>query len=275
MTDLLRSPHDTLQAIAGIARHAGDAILEVYASDFEVRGKDDASPVTAADERAEAIILAGLRALSPDVHVIAEEEVAAGRVPEVDRVFWLVDPLDGTKEFINRNGEFTVNIALVVDGQPGLGAVFAPALDRMFLGAQGSGAFVEEQGHRRPIACRTVPAEGLVVVASRSHGDAAALESFLAGRQVAETRSAGSSLKLCLVASGEADVYPRLGRTMEWDIAGGHAVLLAAGGRIEVVADGTPLRYGKPGFDNPHFAAWGAGAQHNGHRQALLPNRRR
>lgn len=260
MTDLPLSPLDTLHAIEQIARQAGAAILEVYGSDFEVRGKDDASPVTAADERGEAIILAGLRKLAPAIPIVAEEEVAAGRIPEVGRVFWLVDPLDGTKEFIRRNGEFTVNIALIVDGRPVLGAVFAPALDRMFLGAEGAGAWVEENGIRRPLACRRAPAEGLTVVASRSHGDAAALDAFLAGRPVARTRSAGSSLKLCLVASGEADVYPRLGRTMEWDIAAGHAVLAAAGGRIETVADHTPLRYGKPGFDNPHFAAWGLGA---------------
>lgn len=257
MIDLPPSSLDTLHAIARISRKAGDAILDVYASNFEVRGKDDKSPVTAADERAEAIILAELRTLAPDVPIVAEEEVAAGRVPNVDRRFWLVDPLDGTKEFINRNDEFTVNIALIVDGQPILGVVFAPALDLLFLGAEGVGAFVEEGGSRHAISCRRAPAEGLTVVASRSHGDAAALDAFLAGRRVAHTRSAGSSLKLCLVARGQADVYPRLGRTMEWDIAAGHAVLAAAGGRIETVTERTPLRYGKPGFDNPHFAAWG------------------
>jgi 3'(2'), 5'-bisphosphate nucleotidase len=256
----LPTPLDTLNALAQIARRAGEAIMEVYATDFEVRGKDDASPVTAADERAEAIILASLRQLTHDLPIVAEEEVAAGRTPSVGGSFWLVDPLDGTKEFINRNGEFTVNIALIVDGQPQLGVVFAPALNRLFMGAVGVGAFVEEKGTRRAIACRAVPAEGLTVVASRSHGDATALDAFLAGRQVAHTRSAGSSLKLCLVASGEADVYPRLGRTMEWDIAAGHAVLLAARGRVLTVADGQPLRYGKPGFDNPHFAAWGLSA---------------
>lgn len=260
MTQLPLSPLDILHAIEQIARQAGAAILEVYGSDFEVRGKEDASPVTAADERGEAIILAGLRNLTPGIPIVAEEEVAAGRVPKIDRVFWLVDPLDGTKEFISRNGEFTVNIALIVDGRPALGVVFAPALDRMFVGSEGNGAYVDEHGKRRPITCRRPPEEGLTVVASRSHGDAAALETFLAGRSVAHTRSAGSSLKLCLVASGEADVYPRLGRTMEWDIAAGHAVLAAAGGRIETVADHTPLRYGKPGFDNPHFAAWGEDA---------------
>lgn len=253
----LSSPIDTLNTLAQIARQAGEAIMEIYGTDFVVRGKDDASPVTEADQCAEAIILAGLRQFTPALPIVAEEEVAAGRIPEVGGSFWLVDPLDGTKEFISRNGEFTVNIALIVDGQPQLGVVLAPALDRLFLGAAGAGAFVEEHGTRRAITCREVPAEGLTVVASRSHGDAAALDTFLAGSQVAHTRSAGSSLKLCLVASGEADVYPRLGRTMEWDIAAGHAVLLAAGGRVLTVTDSQPLRYGKPGFDNPHFAAWG------------------
>lgn len=245
-----------MQALAAIARRAGDEIMAVYATDFGVRGKSDASPVTEADERAEALIVPALQALAPDVPVVAEEAVAAGRVPEVGRRFWLVDPLDGTKEFISRNGEFTVNIALVEDGAPRLGVVLAPALGRLFAGVVGQGAWVEEGGLRRAIAVRRPPAEGLTVVASRSHGDAAALEAYLAGRRVARQVSAGSSLKLCLVAAGEADLYPRLGRTMEWDIAAGHAVLAAAGGSVNDLG-GRPLRYGKPGFDNPHFVASG------------------
>ncbi|PTD98115.1 3'(2'),5'-bisphosphate nucleotidase CysQ [Pseudothauera lacus] len=248
-----------LASCMAVARDAGAVIMQVYATDFAVRGKDDASPVTEADEKAEAVILAGLRGLAVQAPVVAEEEVAAGRVPVVGDRFWLVDPLDGTKEFIGRNGEFTVNIALIERGEPVLGVVYAPALGRLFAGVAGRGAFVEDADGRRPIGCRAVPAAGLSVVASRSHGDAAALEAFLAGRRVAELKSAGSSLKLCLVAAGEADVYPRLGRTMEWDIAAGHAVLSAAGGRVVRVDDGSPLRYGKPGFDNPHFAAWGLG----------------
>ena len=245
-----------LAAVVVIARAAADVILEVYATDFTVRGKEDASPVTEADERAEAVILAGLQALAPEVTVVAEEAVAAGANPVVGEWFWLVDPLDGTKEFISRNGEFTVNIALVHDGVPVLGVVLAPALGRLFVGVHGQGAWLEDGAGRRPIHCRAVPAEGLTVVASRSHGDAVALDAFLAGRKVADTTNAGSSLKLCLVAAGEADLYPRLGRTMEWDIAAGHAVLLAAGGQVSDLA-GKPLHYGKPGFDNPHFAASG------------------
>ncbi len=251
------SPHaDLLEGLVPVVRAAGELVMAVYRTDFDVRGKDDASPVTEADERAEALILPALESLLPGVPVIAEEAVAAGRVPAIAERFWLVDPLDGTKEFIRRNGEFTVNIALVENGVPVLGVVLAPAIDRMFLGAAGYGAFVEEGGSRRPIRCRAAPAEGLTVVASRSHGDAAALDAFLAGRKVAALKNAGSSLKLCLIASGEADLYPRLGRTMEWDIAAGHAVLAAAGGKVRTLA-GEALRYGKPGLDNPHFVASG------------------
>lgn len=260
MNEKAHSPQQLLDAVAQITRDAGRVILEVYATDFAVRGKDDASPVTEADERAEKLILPALAALTPGVPVVAEEEVAAGRVPAIGERFWLVDPLDGTKEFIGRNGEFTVNVALIERGEPVLGVVLAPALGRhgrLFAGAVGVGAWVDDDAGRRPIRCRAVPADGLTVVASRSHGDAAALDAFLAGRKVASLANAGSSLKLCLVAAGEADLYPRLGRTMEWDIAAGHAVLRAAGGEVTRLDDGQPLRYGKPGFDNPHFVAAG------------------
>ena len=253
-----------LTALSTLARQAGAVIMAVYATDFAVQGKADASPVTEADQRAEAVILAGLAALAPDIPVVAEEAVAAGHTPEVGDRFWLVDPLDGTKEFIQRNGEFTVNIALIEHGLPVLGVVLAPALGpqgRLWAGAVGFGATEEDASGRRSMACRPVPADGLTVLASRSHGDAAALAAFLAGhlagRRVAAVSTAGSSLKLCLLAAGQADLYPRLGRTMEWDIAAGHAVLAAAGGRVCRVDDGAPLRYGKPGFENPHFFATG------------------
>jgi 3'(2'), 5'-bisphosphate nucleotidase len=247
-----------LDAIAKLTRDAGALIMDIYATDFAVRGKGDASPVTEADEKAEALLLKGLARLFPGIPVVAEEAVAAGGVPEaVEDQFWLVDPLDGTKEFISRNGEFTVNVALVRHGQPVMGVVYTPALDKLYAGAQGLGAYLEHAGRREPIHVRAVPDAGLTVVGSRSHGDAQAMEAFLAGRQVAEFRSAGSSLKLCLVAAGEADLYPRLGRTMEWDIAAGHAVLAAAGGSVKRVDNGAALSYGKPGFDNPHFVAAG------------------
>ncbi len=246
-------------ALLDIVREAGARVMAVYATDFDVVDKADASPVTEADRSADALIVARLRALTPDIFIVSEESTEAGQRPADGARFWLVDPLDGTKEFINRNGEFTVNIALIEHGQPVLGVVLVPALGRLFSGIAGVGAWLEDADGAREIRCRVPPAEGLTVVASRSHGDAAALDAYLAGRRVADLRNAGSSLKICLVAAGEADVYPRLGRTMEWDIAAGHAVLVAAGGHIEQV-DGAPFTYGKPDFANPHFAAWGLGA---------------
>ena len=198
----------------------------------------------------------GLQVLEPGVPVVAEEAVARGEVPVVGRRFWLVDPLDGTREFVQRNGEFTVNIALVVDAAPVAGVVFAPAIDLLFAGVVGGGAFLEEDGVRAAMACRTPPPEGLDVLVSRAHDDASALQHFLRGRRVAGYRPAGSSLKFGLLAAGRADLYPRLSRTMEWDTAAGHAVLAAAGGEVTDLA-GAPLRYGKPGFENPHFVARG------------------
>ncbi len=245
-----------LEALVPIVRAAGAAVMEVYRSDFSAQEKADGSALTAADARAEALITRALLKLRPDLPVVAEEAVAGGLQPAAGRLFWLVDPLDGTREFVNRNGEFTVNVALIEDGAPVLGAVLAPALGRLFLGADGIGAFLEEDGKRRPIHCRKPPAAGLTVVASRSHGDAAALDTFLAGRRVAALANAGSSLKLCLIAAGEADLYPRLGRTMEWDTAAAHAVLAAAGGSVRTLG-GEPLRNGKAGLENPPYGASG------------------
>ena len=250
------SPADLLAPVVAIARAAGRAVLEVYETDFEVRNKADASPVTDADLRAQAIIVPSLLELTPGVPVVSEEDADAVAGTGALR-FWLVDPLDGTKEFIQRNGEFTVNIGLVEDRRPVLGVVFAPAIDRLFAGAAQHGSFAESDGCTAPIACRPVPDEGLTAVSSRSHGDDEALRSFLRGRRVARSIAAGSSLKFCLVAAGEADLYPRLGRTMEWDTAAGHAVLSAAGGRVTDVG-GAELRYGKPEFANPPFVASGS-----------------
>ncbi|MFL6663043.1 MAG: 3'(2'),5'-bisphosphate nucleotidase CysQ, partial [Rhizobacter sp.] len=243
-----------LNAVRDIVLRAGHVVMEVYAGDFAVHGKRDASPVTQADLRAEALIVPALQALTPDLAIVAEERVEAGDVPSCGARFWLVDALDGTREFVSRNGEFTVNVALVENGTPVLGVVHAPALGRLFAGAAGVGAWTEDTAGRRAIRCRALPARGATVLASRSHGDADALANFLEGRRVAGVRLAGSSLKLGLLAAGEADVYPRFGRTMEWDIAAGHAVLAAAGGTV-VDLRGEPLRYLKPGFENPHFIA--------------------
>jgi 3'(2'), 5'-bisphosphate nucleotidase len=247
-----------LPAIVALADRAGAVILEHYQGDVAVRAKADASPVTAADEAAEAVILAGLAELTPQIPVVAEETVAAGHVPEIgDGPFWLVDPLDGTKEFLSRNGEFTVNIALIEAREPVLGVVLAPARASAWWGARGKGAMARDaQGATRAITVRKAPADGVVAIASRSHRDAET-QAFLDQAGVGKCISAGSSLKFCLVAEGKADLYPRFGRTMEWDVAAGHAVLAAAGGRV-TTRDGAPFLYRKPGFENPPFIARGA-----------------
>ena len=248
---------DWLPQLRDLAWRAGEVVMRVYAGEHGLRTKADDSPVTEADELAEALIVAGLAAIAPAVPIVAEEAAAAGRVPATGDRFWLVDPLDGTREFVQRNGEFTVNIALIDGGRPVLGVVLAPALGELYWGIAGVGAGRQDRHGERTIRCRCLPPQGLTVLASRSHGDEAALASYLSGRRVAAVRHAGSSLKLCLLAAGEADLYPRFGRTMEWDIAAGHAVLAAAGGEV-LDLDGQPLRYGKPGFENPHFVARGS-----------------
>ncbi len=262
---------DIIAVLKLIAERAGKVILAYYAeaAEVEVREKDDASPVTEADEAAETFILGALNTLTPDIPVVAEEAMAAGEVPEIDGGrFWLVDPLDGTREFLSRNGEFTVNIALIEDGQPAAGVVHAPAMAMTWAGvcgdkedgSKGSGraVFAETDRPAMDIRARPMPEAGAVVIASRRHGSGAELEQFLENYKVAERVTAGSSLKFCLIAAGRADLYPRFGRTMEWDTAAGHAVLLAAGGQVYTL-DGEPLDYGKPGFENPHFYAVGAG----------------
>jgi 3'(2'), 5'-bisphosphate nucleotidase len=243
-----------LPKLIEIADQAGAVVLEHYAGDGAVGRKADDSPVTAADGAAEAVILAALRELTPSIPIVAEEEVSAGRVPSIgEGPFWLVDPLDGTREFISRNGEFTVNIGLIDNGLPIAGVVAAPAIGVLWCGAAGHGASRREAGEMRKIEVRSPPAHGRIAVASRSHRDAAT-DDWLKEQGITDTVSAGSSLKFCLVAEGKADVYPRFGPTMEWDTSAGHAVLRAAGGKI-VTAEGAPLRYGKPAFRNPGFIA--------------------
>ena len=248
-----------------IAREAGRAILEVYTLDFEVDFKADASPLTEADLASHRLIAAALAELTPDLPVLSEE---SAQLPTETRrswtTFWLVDPLDGTKEFVKRNGEFTVNIALIHEGRPVLGVVHAPVLDVSYSAAEGAGAFKRDGlGEDRPIRTRAPEDRGLTVVASRSHSNAAT-ETFLAAvgeRFDIELVSRGSALKICLVAEGAAHLYPRTGPTMEWDTAAAQAVLEQAGGTMTRFDERTPLRYNKPDLLNPHFvAAYGADA---------------
>ena len=256
---------DTAAALTVIALKAGRAIMEIYEAGFSVELKDDRSPVTEADRRAEALILAALAELAPDIAVVSEEAGPPAATEPAPERFFLVDPLDGTREFIDRNGEFTVNIALIEQGRPVLGVVLAPAAERLFAGCAEEGAFelpaesetraLDRDAWRR-IATRPAKAGSLRAVTSRSHRDAQT-DAYLAKVGATSTVSAGSSLKFCLIACGEADVYPRFGRTMEWDTAAGHAVLDAAGGAV-LTPDGRPLRYGKAesGYANPPFVAW-------------------
>lgn len=251
------------EAFAQLTVDAGIAVMRVYAEGCRVKWKADASPVSEADELAEAIILKALASLVPGVPVLAEERAAAGIKPALDGRFILVDPVDGTREFISRNGEFTVNIALIERGIPVAGAVYAPALGRLWYGAHEAirceiapGGRVAE-AERTIVSTRPAPVGNYVALASRSHCDAAT-EAFLSRLPIAERRSAGSSLKFCVVADGLADVYPRFGPTMEWDTGAGDAVLRAAGG-VVLSVDGGPLRYGKTHTDyrNGGFVAWG------------------
>ncbi len=262
--------HDRLtETIRRLALEAGEVIMSIYDSaDFEVRSKGDASPVTEADEAADRLISAGLRAAFPDLPLVTEEQAATHT--QSAATFLIVDPLDGTKEFIQRRGDFTVNIAYVENGVPQRGVVYAPARGRLFY-TNAVGASVEETGTldkdkvgiTQPIRVSEPDNDALMVVASKSHRDQAT-DDYIGRYAVRDMTSAGSSLKFCLVATGEADLYPRLGRTMEWDTAAGHAVLRGAGGEVVRFDDLRPLTYGKPGFENPFFIAYAPGC-------ALMP----
>ena len=247
-----------------LSLEAGDKIMEIYnGTDFEVKSKSDDSPVTIADEAADEIISAGLREAFPDVALVTEEQAASHSVTA--KTFLIVDPLDGTKEFINRRGDFTVNIAYVVDGFAVRGVVYAPAKGRLFY-TNADGVSLEETGDFAKdtvgpvtsIKVTTPDNNALMVVASKSHRDQAT-DDYINKYNVKDMKSAGSSLKFCLVATGEADIYPRVGRTMEWDTAAGHAVLAGAGGEVVRFDDHTPLRYGKKIFENPFFIAYASG----------------
>lgn len=249
-----------------LALAGGNKIMEIYNSDdFEVKTKSDNSPVTEADEAADAVISEGLSSEFPEIVLVTEEQ-SHSHSQQAD-VFLIVDPLDGTKEFINRRGDFTVNIALVENGVPTRGVVYAPAKNRMFF-TQADGTSVEETGpfetgtigETRPISVSSPKNDALIVVASKSHRDQAT-DDYIAKYKVADMTSAGSSLKFCLVATGEADLYPRVGRTMEWDTAAGHAVLNGAGGHVVRFDDLTPLTYGKDDYANPFFIAYSKGVE--------------
>jgi 3'(2'), 5'-bisphosphate nucleotidase len=256
--------HTLIPVIRRLALEAGDRIMQVYnGPDFAVKAKSDASPVTEADEAADALISAGLRAAFPDVTLITEEQAASHS--QTASTFLIVDPLDGTKEFVQRRGDFTVNIAYVENGVPLRGVVYAPAQGRLFY-TEADGRSVEETGvHEKnligtatPITVSKPDNTALMVVASKSHRDAAT-DDYIAKYACKDMKSAGSSLKFCLIATGEADLYPRLGRTMEWDTAAGDAVLRGAGGHVVRFDDHSPLAYGKQGWDNPFFIAYAPG----------------
>jgi len=254
---------DLVAEMRRLALAAGDRILQVYhGPGFEVQAKGDASPVTEADLAADAVISAGLRAAFPALPLITEEQAASHA--QAARTFLIVDPLDGTKEFVQRRGDFTVNIAFVQDGVPTHGVVYAPAKGRLFYtcadgtSVEEAGPFGDPPGALTPLRVATPDNAALMVVASKSHRDRAT-DDYIARYAVRDMTSAGSSLKFCLVAAGEADLYPRLGRTMEWDTAAGDAVLRGAGGHVIRFDDLTPLRYGKPGWDNPFFIAHAPG----------------
>ncbi len=261
-----------VEGVVETAFRAGQAAMRIYATDFAVSYKDDQSPVTAADHASEAVILGGLAELAPGIPVIAEESVSEGRMPETSRYFFLVDPLDGTREFMKKNGEFTINIALIEAGVPKFGLIYAPALSKLYLTLSPEEAVSAMLPSNlsylkpgslnwQPMRTRTPVPGALTCVVSRSH-QTGETEAFMQSKGIVETKRIGSSLKFCLVAAGEADVYPRLGPTWEWDTAAGHAIVNAAGGCV-LLQTGEPLIYGKRSdrYLNPGFIVWGkAGA---------------
>ncbi|MCS6890737.1 MAG: 3'(2'),5'-bisphosphate nucleotidase CysQ [Rhodovarius sp.] len=255
----MRRIEELLELAARLALRAGEAIMGLRAAGVTVARKGDQSPVTAADLAAEAIIAEGLEATG--IPVVAEEAVAEGRAPQPGAAgrFWLVDPLDGTKEFAAGLPEFAVCIGLIEDGRPLLGALALPATGELFAALVPARlAWKEQAGARRTIAVRTAPTEGLTVLDSRSHSRPEAVSALLAGRRIARILPMGSAMKFARLAEGEADAVPRPGPTMEWDTAAGQAIVEAAGG-VVLDLSGSPLAYGKPGWRNAGFIAWGAG----------------
>lgn len=260
MIDYLR----LCKEIRCLAIKAGQVVLDIYKSDdLQIKIKSDQTPVTYADQMADKLIYGGLNQAFPEIPIVTEEQSHTHDISQ--KTFLIVDPLDGTKEFIHRRGDFTVNIALVEKGRPVLGVVYAPAKQRLFMTDASGGAYeekgpfdIEKPGIQNKLHVRIPDLDNLIFVASKSHRDQAT-ENYINKYSVKEMRSAGSSLKFCLVAAGEADIYPRLGRTMEWDTAAGQAVLQGAGGKVVRFDTHTPLTYGKPSYENPFFIAYAPG----------------
>jgi len=240
------------------AMAGGEAVMRVYADPFEVTQKDDKTPVTEADLASERVIVEILRQACPDIPVVSEETVPAAGFASPAARFWCVDPLDGTREFVAKNGEFAVLVGLIEHGRPVLGVVHGPAAGATYV-AYGPGTAMRRLngGDFAPMRARVPPPDGVVVVHSRSHENSRRLAEYFEGKSVLERKQCGSALKFGLLAAGDADFYPRFGTTMEWDTAAGQAVLEAAGGHV-LGLDGAPLCYGKPGLKNDGFLAWGA-----------------
>ena len=259
---LLSYPKALCEQVKRLAVEAGDITLDYFdEGGVDSQQKEDGSPVTLADQHAEKVIIKGLNEMTPSVPVVGEESMAAGKKPDISKsdYFWLVDPLDGTKEFISGSGDFTVNIALIFNGEPVLGVVYAPYHGLLYAGF-GLGTatkWLEDTDIEKKILTRRAPVEGLTVVASKSHGKGEKLDKFLTDYKVKKLLKKGSSLKICAVAAGKADIYPRFGPTCEWDTAAADAILRAAGG-VMTDTNGNPLVYGgrREGFLNPEFIAW-------------------
>ena len=248
---------EIFQTLIRLVDEAGIKIMEIYRTEFSVQNKKDNSPVTAADQKAEKIIVDGLRELTPDIPVVAEEEISQGAEVNISgNIFWLVDALDGTREFINKREEFTVNIALVSEETPILGVVGVPAKEDLYYGVNAGKALVRKNGVFHQIKARKPPVKGAIMIASRSHGDKKEVQKLLNTMPNAELKIAGSSLKFCLIAEGKADIYPRFGHTREWDTGAGDAILRAAGGSVRT-PNGSPIIYGKEHFLNDDFIARG------------------
>lgn len=247
-----------VQALIDLAVKAGRAAMEIYRQDFAVYEKEDLSPVTDADLTSERIIFEALAEITPDIPIIGEEHTAAGAMSDLSRrYFWLVDPIDGTADFVHKNGEFSVNIGLIDGDVPVFGAVYAPALDEIYYTESSSAAFLLKDGVKTPLKVRPVPAEGMIVLTSRFHYNEADAKRIIGDRPVAESKPYGSSLKFCAIAAGKADFYPCTHSTKEWDSAAAQAVLTAAGGAVLVAGTDEPLRYRKDGLKNPPLMAVG------------------